>query len=594
MAGDNTLRFRTVVDDKATGFLKTFRKEADKAFGKGSSSSFWGNVGAKGVAKGFDLVGDAASAATQFVGDSIEAASALAEQTSKSNVIFDDNAAAIQAWAATGAQAFGQSKRQALETASGFAGLFSTVGTGIDESTERAKKLTELGSDLASFFDTDVQTALDALRSGLSGESEPLRRFNVFLSETAVTAKLAQMGVKKVGSQFTESQKATARYQLILEQTSAAQGDFARTAEGLANSQRRADGQLENLQASLGEKLLPAQVAVTQAQIDFVEGLDVVGDHLAGVDKAVRDAQIGLHDFITFWEDDAAVRSAAATEAAVRHMADASKDDLANVVTAAGDAAAATAGIGAKADEAAAAYAAAMAEITGSVQAAATELETAGQDAANATFDPIIQKAELARLELEEKRLRNLRDSAAANSQEREDAQATLNEVNKQKVEVLSALAAHGDESSQIALEAMAKTQLANKNLSLEAQAYWNNVLVALIRVKNTAAELARLRFMANATKDDTARASGGPVWPGVWTVGERGPETLVLGPSGEGYVYPHANGGGGGGGGASLVVQFNSIWPPTEAQARAIADVVDRQLYRKMTSGAAASGDGF
>ena len=50
-------------------------------------------------------------------------------------------------------------------------------------------KLTELGADLASFYNTDVSAALDAIRSGIVGESEPLRRYGVLLSETRVQAK---------------------------------------------------------------------------------------------------------------------------------------------------------------------------------------------------------------------------------------------------------------------------------------------------------------------------------------------------------------------------------------------------------------------
>jgi hypothetical protein len=113
---------------------------------------------------------------------------------SKAEVIFGDNAKAVEDWAATMDKAGGQSKKAALDTASGFAGLFKTVGLGIDESTDKSEKLTQLGSDLASFFNTDVGTALDALKSGPQRRGEPLRQFNIFLSETAVSAKLAKDG----------------------------------------------------------------------------------------------------------------------------------------------------------------------------------------------------------------------------------------------------------------------------------------------------------------------------------------------------------------------------------------------------------------
>lgn len=296
---------RLQIDAKRSG------DKAGQTLGQSLSASIkksWsgGELG-KGLVQGLGLAGGLGAAnalaggirkVTDFIGGSIAAASDLNETISKSAVIFGESTGEIEQWAGTAAKAFGQSKRQALDTASGFAGLFNTVGIELDKSAGMATKLTELGSDLASFFNTDVQTAIDAIRSGLSGESEPLRRFNVFLSETAVSAKLAQMGIKRVKGAFTESQKATARYALILEQTATAQGDFARTADGLANSQRARDAQLENMSAALGQKFLPIQLAVTQAQIDFLEGLGLVGDALG----AVGDAADSALSFITPWD----------------------------------------------------------------------------------------------------------------------------------------------------------------------------------------------------------------------------------------------------------------------------------------------------
>lgn len=301
--------FGRLLLDRGT-FVADAVREGDKAgakmgdrMGKKVSESLGSQIG-KGFTQGLGLAGalgaanlaaSVASGVQDLVGRSIELASDLNEEVSKSAVIFGENADEIQAWAATADKAFGQSKRSALQAASGFAGLFQTVGLAGDKATEMSMKLVELGSDLASFFNTDVDEALQAIRSGLAGESEPLRRFNVFLSETAVSAKLAQMGIKKVGGTFTESQKATARYLLILEQTGAAQGDFARTADGLANSQRAYNAELENLQAQLGQEFLPIAKQVTEWQLDFIRGLQVAAGFIGEVDSNVMGLADTLH-----------------------------------------------------------------------------------------------------------------------------------------------------------------------------------------------------------------------------------------------------------------------------------------------------------
>src|SRR5512139_512669 len=178
------------IRDKFTMLSKT---DLGKVFMQGLGQGAFRAV--KGAAQ------DALTAVTDFVTGSVSKASDLNETISKSAVIFGDSAAEIEAWGGQMAKSAGLSEKAALDAASGFAGLFKTVGIGTKDVTTYSKTLTELGSDLASFFNTDVDTALQALKSGLNGESEPLRKFNVFLSETAVTAKLAEMGIHKVGGQ---------------------------------------------------------------------------------------------------------------------------------------------------------------------------------------------------------------------------------------------------------------------------------------------------------------------------------------------------------------------------------------------------------
>jgi len=247
----------------------------------------------------------AAGAVVDFVGDSIKAASNLSETIAKSSVIFGDGSDAVIEWAKAAADSMGLSQRAALDAASGFAGLFKTVGIGLDEATEMSQDITALGADMASFFNTDMATALAALKSGLNGESEPLRQFNVFLSETAVTAKLAQMGIKKTGGAFTEAQKATARYALIMEQTGDAQGDFARTSDGLANTQRSLAAEVENLQANIGEDLLPVMIGLmTFVKDTGVPAIGLLSDTLSNLGTGFDILADTTVDVLTPWDED--------------------------------------------------------------------------------------------------------------------------------------------------------------------------------------------------------------------------------------------------------------------------------------------------
>ncbi len=202
-----------------------------------------------GAAMGVGLVVGAKKAVT--------ASSNLGEQVNKTKVIFGDSRREILGWSKGAATSLGMSQRQALETAGQFGGMFSTLGKTDKQAAGMSKRMVGLSADMASFNNSTPQEAFDALRAGLSGESEPLRRFNVFLNETKVAAEAANMGLKAGAGGLTESQKTMARYSIIMRETSKQQGDFGRTSGSWANLQRILAAQFENLAAVAGQRLIP-------------------------------------------------------------------------------------------------------------------------------------------------------------------------------------------------------------------------------------------------------------------------------------------------------------------------------------------------
>jgi hypothetical protein len=100
----------------------------------------------------------------------------------------------------------------------------------------------------------------------------------VFLSEAKVKAKAMEMGLADAHGELSEGAKVLARYQLILDETRTAQGDFARTSDQLANQQRIRNAELINAQAELGESFAPLELQITKWQRDFLRGIGVVAD----------------------------------------------------------------------------------------------------------------------------------------------------------------------------------------------------------------------------------------------------------------------------------------------------------------------------
>ncbi len=186
----------------------------------------------------------------------VNAASDAQELQSAFDVTFGQMSATMNKWAEDTGNAMGRSTQEMQKAANTF-GIFFNTAVDPAKAAQMSQVFAELAQDLGSFFNTDTQTAIDKLRSGLSGESEPLRDFGVFLTEANVKAKALELGLTGVGNELTEQEKILARYQIILESTTAAQGDVARTSDSTSNRMRAAKAQYEELSVSLGEKLLP-------------------------------------------------------------------------------------------------------------------------------------------------------------------------------------------------------------------------------------------------------------------------------------------------------------------------------------------------
>jgi hypothetical protein len=193
----------------------------------------------------------------------INAAADLSEVTSKAGVLFGEAQKDIVAFSKTTANSFGLSRKAALDATTTFATFGKAAGLSNKDLSNFSIDLTKLSADLASFNNTTPEEAIAAIGSALRGESEPLRKYGVLLDDASLRQKALELGiVATTKNALTPQQKVLAAQALIMEQTSTAQGDFARTSDGLANQQRILKANLENVTAELGEKLLPIAVEI--------------------------------------------------------------------------------------------------------------------------------------------------------------------------------------------------------------------------------------------------------------------------------------------------------------------------------------------
>jgi len=201
------------------------------------------------------LAGVAVHAVGQFVSSSVAAARDLGESINAINKVFGDFGDSIHEFGLVSAQAVGLSTREFNSLATVTGALLKNMGLDMGEVSNQTIRLTTRASDLASVFNTDVSDALGAINAGLRGETEPLRRFGITLSDAEVRAKAVELGLAATTAEVDKHGKAVAALELIYEQSSAAQGDFLQTSDDLANSQRRAAAEFENSQAAFGQAL---------------------------------------------------------------------------------------------------------------------------------------------------------------------------------------------------------------------------------------------------------------------------------------------------------------------------------------------------
>lgn len=197
--------------------------------------------------------------------DMVQGASDLAEAQSAANVIFGQSVDVVNEFAQGAATSAGLSKSAALQIEDTFGGLLVALGLSKGAAADLSPDIVQLGADLASFKNIGVEDALEKIRSGLVGEAEPLRDLGVAMNEQLVTQKAMELGLADANGTITEAAKVQARYAIILDQTKVAQGDYARTAGGLANQQRTLNAEFENARIEAGEQLLPVLLELVQS-----------------------------------------------------------------------------------------------------------------------------------------------------------------------------------------------------------------------------------------------------------------------------------------------------------------------------------------
>lgn len=226
----------------------------------GALSRFVAGANARlgGIALAAGLATGVAGLAAAF--EAVKKAADLGESLDKVKNAFGPSGGAIVKQADELAKKYGIVRREALDAASAFGLMGRAAGLTKEQSAQLGNTFVKLGIDLASFHNLTNAEAFEKLRSGLAGESEPLRPLGILLSEDAVKAEALASGLVKVNRTLTDQEKVLARVSLIQKQMAnqGAVGDRERTADSTANQMKKIAGDWENFKTELGKELIPA------------------------------------------------------------------------------------------------------------------------------------------------------------------------------------------------------------------------------------------------------------------------------------------------------------------------------------------------
>lgn len=165
-------------------------------------------------------------------------------------------------------------------------GTFQRMATGFgiasDQANVMSQNLTQLAYDMASFFNADVETAMDKLQSGMSGQIKGLKAWGYNLSVAALQETALSLGIEQSVRTMTEAQKAQLRYITLIQRSNGIMGDMAKTIVTPANSMRVLSAQITRFQRALGNlvsvlatRFIPYIMAAVELMTEFAESMAV-------------------------------------------------------------------------------------------------------------------------------------------------------------------------------------------------------------------------------------------------------------------------------------------------------------------------------
>jgi hypothetical protein len=277
MASRRELEALIVLSGRINPTLQNALRQTQRGIGGiGSSSNLMGKV----VNKSFELAAKAAAMGTAAVGAGLAyigvkgtmLASDLTEVQNVVDTTFGKSSKVIDEWSVTTLKSFGLSELSAKQFSSTIGAMLKSSGLSAESTLIMSKNLTALSGDMASFYNLDPTEAFEKIRSGISGETEPLKQLGINMSVANLEAYAMANGIKTSYQKMDQASQTALRYNYLLSVSKDAQGDFAKTSGSFSNQLKLGKESLGQLAAKIMSAAVPGLTKLLNLGNELLDG----------------------------------------------------------------------------------------------------------------------------------------------------------------------------------------------------------------------------------------------------------------------------------------------------------------------------------
>lgn len=296
--GNIVSKTSSIIGTGVKGIIGWFQRLGNSSSGIKTASFNLGNL--LKTAIGFKAIRGLANLGKSAIGFG----SAITEIENVVDVSFGSMADEAYKFASAAKEQFGLSELAAKQYSGSMMAMMKSSGVAQDAASKMSISLAGLAGDIASFYNIDTDTAFQKIRSGISGEIEPLRQLGINLSVANMEAYALSRGITTSYNAMSQAEKVALRYNYLMSVTGDVQGDFARTSGTWANQVRLLTLNFQSLSAVIGQGLiagiLPAIQALNALMSKLMQAANAFRNFMyVLMGKKLKGSQSGVSDIVS-------------------------------------------------------------------------------------------------------------------------------------------------------------------------------------------------------------------------------------------------------------------------------------------------------